>query len=218
VICVRLAAAIPLRKAGRIPPMQAIRNVELTRRLKRSRVQSRPLFDVPRHLARRNMTLYRSRQAGITAMLAVSIVLLSLAAFGARPILSESGWDYGWDYVLGKQSRMVDWLMEYELHRPGITEQDRADAAALAGVMTAIGEKLLQGKDTCGEDHALYLKQQSSVILTTFPRSRSTMIIPMQSAVASAAVSGLPGQQGQVRLHPGLSHRGLLRHRRGCYR
>ncbi|HOA35738.1 MAG TPA: FtsX-like permease family protein [Bacillota bacterium] len=146
VICVRLAAAIPLRKAGRIPPMQAIRNVELTRRLKRSRVQSRPLFDVPRHLARRNMTLYRGRQAGITAMLAASIVLLSFAAFGARPILSEAGWDYRWDYVLGKQSRTSDWLMEYELHRPGITEQDRAEAAALAGVKTVVGEKLLQVK------------------------------------------------------------------------
>lgn len=146
VICARLAAAIPLRKAGRIPPMQAIRNVELTRRLKRSRVQSRPLFDVPRHLARRNMTLYQSRQAGITAMLAVSIVLFSLAVFGARPILSESGWDYGWDYVLGKQTMMADWLMEYELHRPGITEQDKADAAALAGVKTAIGEKICRVK------------------------------------------------------------------------
>ena len=92
-----LAAAIPLRKAAKIPPMQAIRDVELTRKLKRSRVESRPRFDVPRHIARRNITLYQNRQLGITAMLAVSIVLLSFVAFAAKPILSEAGWDSGCD-------------------------------------------------------------------------------------------------------------------------
>ena len=146
VLCVRLAAAIPLRKAAKIPPMQAIRDVELTRRLKRSRVESRPRFDVPRHIARRYLTLYRSRQTGITAMLAVSIVLLSLVAFAAKPLLSEAGWDYGCDYVLREQGGMIDWLMEYEFHRPGITEQDRADVAALATVKAVTGEKKLQVK------------------------------------------------------------------------
>jgi cell division protein FtsX len=143
VLCVSLAAAIPLRKAAKIPPMQAIRDVELTRRLKRSRIESSPLFDVPRHIARRNITLYQNRQLGITAMLAVSIVLLSFVAFAAKPILSEAGWDSGCDYVLRTRERMHDWLMEYGLHRPGITEQDRADAAALATVKTVTGEKRL---------------------------------------------------------------------------
>jgi hypothetical protein len=99
--------------------MQAIRDVELTRKLKRSRVESRPRFDVPRHLARRNLTLYRNRQIGITAMLAVSIVLLSLVAFAAKPILSEVGWDYGCDYVLREQGGMIDWLMEYRSSQAG---------------------------------------------------------------------------------------------------
>ena len=124
----------PLRKAARIPPMQALRDLELTRRLKRSRLASRLHFDVPRHTARRSSILYKNRQLGTTAMLAVSIVLLSLAAFGAKPLLSEASYDYGCDYMLINQSRMTDWLMEYGLHRPGITEQDRADAAALKGV------------------------------------------------------------------------------------
>lgn len=145
VLCVRLAVAIPLRKAGRIPPMQAIRDVEVFRRLKRSRVQSRQFFDVPRHLARRRVTLYRNRQAGITAMLVLSIVLLSLAAFGIGPLLSESNYDY--DYLLWNTSgRYVDWLIDYDLHQPGITEQDRADAAALAGVKEVRGEKSIMAK------------------------------------------------------------------------
>ncbi len=145
-ICVRLAAAIPLRKAARIPPMQALRDLELTRRLKRSRLASRLHFDVPRHTARRSSILYKNRQLGTTAMLAVSIVLLSLAAFGAKPLLSEASYDYGCDYMLINQSRMTDWLMEYGLHRPGITEQDRADAAALKGVKAVSGTKVLSVK------------------------------------------------------------------------
>ncbi|NLA04795.1 MAG: FtsX-like permease family protein, partial [Firmicutes bacterium] len=147
VLCVRLAVAIPLRKAGRIPPMQAIRDVEIIRRLKRSRVQSRRFFNVPRHLARRRVTLYRSRQAGITAMLTLSIVLLSLAAFGIGPLLGESNYDYDYDYILRNTSgRYVDWLIDYDLHQPGITEQDRADAAALVGVKEVRGEKSILAK------------------------------------------------------------------------
>ena len=147
VLCVKLAAAIPLRKAGRIPPMQAIRDMEITRRLKRSRVQSRQFFDVSRHLARRSVTLYRNRQAGITAMLALSIVLLSLAAFGLGPLLSESAYDYGCDYLLRHtRGGYMDWLIDYDLHQPGITEQDRVDAAALAGVKDVYGEKCIMAK------------------------------------------------------------------------
>ncbi|NLA25822.1 MAG: ABC transporter permease, partial [Firmicutes bacterium] len=147
VLCVRLAAAIPLRKAGKIPPMQAIRDLEVTRRLKRSRVQSRQFFNVPHHLARRSVTLYRSRQAGITAMLALSIVLLSLAAFGIGPLLSEPAYDYGCDYLLRHtRGGYVDWLIDYDLHQPGITEQDRADAAALVGVKEVRGEKSILAK------------------------------------------------------------------------
>ena len=146
VLCVRLAAAIPLRSTSRIPPMQAIRDVGLSRRLKRSRTESRTEFDVPRHMARRNQALYRNKQAGITAMLALSIVLLSLAIFAVTPALDEIGYDYGYDYSLGDQGRMRDWLMEYDLHQPGITEQDKADAAALATVETVTGEKTLSLK------------------------------------------------------------------------
>lgn len=146
VLCVMLAAAIPLRKAAIIPPMQAIREVELSRKLRKSKVKSKRVFDVPRLIAYRNCTLYKNKQISITAMLAVSIVLLSLVAFAATPLISEATQDYGADYVLIKQGRMLDWLMEYELGKPGITEQDRADATALATVKAVTGEKILSVK------------------------------------------------------------------------
>jgi len=143
VLCVMLTAAIPLRRAAKISPMQAIRNAQLTRRLRRTRIDSKTQFDLSRHLARRNQILYRNRQPGITAMLALSIILLSVAAFGARPLLDAAlHTTYNSDYIMQRSGGlMLDWLMEFGVHRPGITEQDRADAAALSGVKRVNGAR-----------------------------------------------------------------------------
>ncbi|NLN20629.1 MAG: ABC transporter permease, partial [Syntrophomonadaceae bacterium] len=90
VLCVMLAASIPLRKAAKIPPMQAIRDVDLSRRMKKSTVKSERDFKVSRHIAHRNLTLYKNKQLVFTAMLAASIMLLSLLVFAATPLLKEA--------------------------------------------------------------------------------------------------------------------------------
>ena len=51
VLCVMLAAAIPLRRAGRVSPMQAIRDTQFLRAARRARVKSQKRF--PRGIARR---------------------------------------------------------------------------------------------------------------------------------------------------------------------
>ena len=146
ILCVMTAASIPLKKASRIPPLQAIRDAALSRRMKKIRVKSKGLYDVPRHIARRNITLYKNKQATITAMLAISILLMSLLVFGSKPILGELDYNYNSDYVLRKPFWGWDWLMEYEFNQPGMTEQDKSDIAALPMVRTVIGEKNLRVK------------------------------------------------------------------------
>ncbi len=145
-LCVMPAASIPLRKACRIPPLQAIRNTALTRKMKHSRLPSKTSFDLPRLIAGRQRILYKGKQAGITSMLAISIVLLSLVSLVATPLLGEAAHDYGHDYALRKERDSFDWMVENDLHRPGITEQDRAEAAALPGVKMVSGEKILRVK------------------------------------------------------------------------
>ena len=146
VLCVMLAASIPLRKAAKIPPMQAIRDVDLSRRMKKSTVKSKGFFKVSRHIAHRNLTLYKNKQLLFTAMLAVSIMLLSLVVFAATPILKEAEMDYGPDYRLFWEGRSYNVFVEYEFHKPGITEQDKADIASLPTVKTVIGTKSLTVK------------------------------------------------------------------------
>jgi len=153
VLCVLLAASLPLRKAARIPPMQAVRDVDLSRSMKKSRVESKRVFNVPRLIARRGLTLYKNKQIAITAMLAVTIMLLSLAVFAAAPLIRDvNAVDYGSDYRLYyPEGGPVGWFVEHEFHKPGISEQDRADAAALPTVKTVIGEKVLSVKILTGK-------------------------------------------------------------------
>jgi ABC-type lipoprotein release transport system permease subunit len=148
VLCVLLAASLPLKRAARIPPMQAVRDVDLSRSMKKSRVESERVFNVPRLIARRGLTLYKNKQIAITAMLVVTLMLLSLAVFAAAPLIRDvNAVDYGGDYRLYyPEGGPVGWFVEHDFHKPGISEQDRADAAALPTVKTVIGEKALSVK------------------------------------------------------------------------
>lgn len=147
VLCVMLAAAIPLRRASTIPPMQAIRDVALSRRMKKHTVKTQRQFDAPRLLARRILTLYPNRRLGITALLAVSIVLIGLLAGVMGPELTRiARVTYDVDFTMLKTNRTLQWLIEEDFHAPGITEQDRRDAAALPGVAQVYGQKILRVK------------------------------------------------------------------------
>lgn len=93
VICVMLAALIPLISASKISPMQAIRNVELSRKMKRKKIKTQKSFVVPKLLANRSLKFYRSRQIGVTLILIITIFVSSLGfAF-----LKDEFIDYTWD-------------------------------------------------------------------------------------------------------------------------
>jgi cell division protein FtsX len=77
--CVALAAWIPLVGASRVSPMQAIREVSLLRARRRIKVRSRREYGAPRLIAARHLSLYRTRQAGIAAVVAFSMLLISVA-------------------------------------------------------------------------------------------------------------------------------------------
>lgn len=95
-VFVLLASLIPLTAAARISPMQAIRNTELGRKMKKLKIRPRRQFDVARLLASRNLRFYRLRTA-LTALILAATVFLSSYAFsfilepssGANPAYSD---------------------------------------------------------------------------------------------------------------------------------
>jgi len=80
-VTISVAAQLPMRQAGRIPPMQAIRDADLSRKMKRRRIRSQKSFDVPRLVALRNLKLYSSRLTGITLLLILSLLLVMIVPF-----------------------------------------------------------------------------------------------------------------------------------------
>ena len=97
VIITMLSALIPLRSASRITPMQAIRNIEINRKMNTKKIRSKKEFNVPSHLAKRNAKLYKGGKLAVSAILiaAITFSCLGFSYFNyAKKSSSFSGWDY----------------------------------------------------------------------------------------------------------------------------
>ena len=93
VICVMLAALIPLFKASKISPMQAIRNVELNRKMSRQKIKTEKEFNVPKLLAKRSIKFYKAKQVGVSIILALTIFMSCFGLSVLKTELSNSMWN-----------------------------------------------------------------------------------------------------------------------------
>ncbi|NLG24634.1 MAG: ABC transporter permease, partial [Clostridiales bacterium] len=129
-LCVAGAAAIPLLGASRVSPMQAIRETSLLRAKKRMRIKPRAAFWPPRLLAGRHLRMYRARQSGVAALVALSMVLLSLGVW----MLLVTGiylQDYDYDFEMYSYATERDAFVELDAFQPAFTDGDLREAAAL---------------------------------------------------------------------------------------
>lgn len=129
VLVVLLAAAIPLRRASQVSPMQGIRDTSLLRARKRLKLRPQQSFEPARLLARRHLTLYRSRQAGITLITALSLIIISLAyaglVYGGPPASAK------YDYYLAQHGHSLYQLIDYSQMERLMTESDLQEAIDL---------------------------------------------------------------------------------------
>ena len=106
IICVMLAAIIPLFSASKISPIQAIRNIELSRKMKYKKIKSQKKFEPSMLLAKRNIMLNRGRRTAVSLIL---IITIFISAFGFS-FLKEEYVNYTWgkyntsDYVVRRSS------------------------------------------------------------------------------------------------------------------
>lgn len=106
VICVMLAAIIPLLNASRITPMQSIRNVELSRKMTRRKIRQQKNFKVPSLLAKRSIKFYKSKQIGVSIILTVTIILTCFGCSLLKYEFGNSDWDayYRTDYYISRSA------------------------------------------------------------------------------------------------------------------
>ena len=134
-----LAAAIPLRRAGRVSPMQAIRDTQFLRAAHRARVKSQKRFRVESLAARRALVLHRGQSAGVPVLLALCLLALCGAYLLVGGNLAVMQIEQEYDYEL-----TVDSFDSWEYYdaaalRPRFTESDRADILSLPYVARVDG-------------------------------------------------------------------------------
>ena len=102
VTSVMLAAIIPLLKASRVTPMQAIRNVELSRKMTRKKIRQHKKFRVPTLLANRSMKFYKSKQIGVSIILTITIILTCFGCSLLKYNYGNNDWKsyYRTDYCI----------------------------------------------------------------------------------------------------------------------
>lgn len=139
VLCVMLAAAIPLRRAGRVSPMQAIRDTQFLRAAHRARVKSQKRFRVESLAARRALILYRGQNAGVPILLALCLLVLCGAYLLVGGNLAVMRIEQEYDYKLIINSFDSAKYYDEAALRPRFTESDRADILSLPYVARADG-------------------------------------------------------------------------------
>ena len=96
-ITVMLAALIPIIHATRITPMQAIRNMDVSRKMKTKKIKTQKNFSVPKLLAKRTMAFHKGNQVAVSILL-VSTILFSCLGFSyvsyENSHISYPGYDY----------------------------------------------------------------------------------------------------------------------------
>lgn len=106
VACVMLSALIPLLRAARISPMQAIRNIDLSQKMKRKKIKQEHNFNAPKLLAMRSIKFYKAKQIGVSIILSLTILLtcFGFSVIGAE--LESSYWNsnQSGDYIVVRQS------------------------------------------------------------------------------------------------------------------
>lgn len=99
VLVVLLASLVPLRRASRVSPMQAIRNTEITRTMANKKIKSQTSFNVPSLLAKRSRQLFKKRLVLTAVMLTVTVLVATFGFTLTGIFANQEPWLEG-DYEL----------------------------------------------------------------------------------------------------------------------
>lgn len=143
VLSVLLSTNLPLKRVGKIPPMQAIRDTDSTRKIGRSMFKSKKTFSPTRLVAQRMAMLQKGRLVVISITLTLGITAFTLIARLFLPDavdrLSNNEYDYHYElYQLGSYG---SGFITYQYRAPGITEKDRADMENLPTAHRVTGKR-----------------------------------------------------------------------------
>lgn len=142
-VCIIISAITPLISASKISPMQAIRDNELSWKMKKQKIKAKRYFDTSKHIASRTIKLYRNHLLPINIFILVSVVILLIGA-GIGPSLFRDALtnSYKDDFAIRvSKAYSPDQIVQYGYSAPGISERDRQDAQKIIGDGIVYGDK-----------------------------------------------------------------------------
>ena len=139
--CVMIAALIPLIAATRISPMQAIRNISTTRKMKTKHICTKKEFRLPKLLAARRTTFSKRRQVVVSIFLCIAIIG-SGWAFSYSAYQLEHFYQYDFDYLLYASINNYSYNeLNVRAEQNGFTESDRQTVLRLPYIESSAGQK-----------------------------------------------------------------------------
>ena len=129
VVCVGVtmfAAMIPLISASAITPMQAIRNIDISRKMKLKKIKTQKQFDVPSHLAKRSAALYKGGKIAVSIMLTVMILFSCVGFSLIHTEMNAIEYDYKYDYLIEHMDDYI-YMSQHHFIGGGMSEADKRE-------------------------------------------------------------------------------------------
>lgn len=123
-VCVMVASFIPLVSASRITPMQAIRKIDTTRKIKRKNLKSKTEFRVSKLIAQRNLIISKGKQVTVSLFLVISIIL-SCYAFSYYTYTKDNYYHETADYKMDVTRDISSFAINYPETNNGFTESHK---------------------------------------------------------------------------------------------
>lgn len=144
IIIVFFSSLIPLLSASRISPMQAIRNIQINRKIKTKKITTQKNFEVSRLLASRNIKLYKNKQVLTSVILAIA-VFGSIFGFSLVGAIEKDNVTKDFDFeayshVEFQNRRLANYTDHY-----GFSENDKQDLLLNSYVESVSGNKITNG-------------------------------------------------------------------------
>lgn len=175
VCCVMLSAIIPLFNISRLSPMQAIRNIEMMRKMKNKKIKPATDFNVSKHLAKRKLIFSKGKSISISIIIACSVII-SCLSFSFLDTVIGNSYDYhDIDYEIrsvsdiGSTNRFINHLNEQNTEI-SLTENTKSEVLEIPQVADVYGEKSINLNIVFQDEVPEYLEINEPMAFTTSSR------------------------------------------------
>ncbi|MDE5604134.1 MAG: FtsX-like permease family protein, partial [Eubacterium sp.] len=139
-VTVMLAALIPIIHATRITPMQAIRNVDVARKMKIKKIKTQKNYSVPKLLAKRSMAFHKGNQVAVSILLVTTILFSCLGFSFVSHEFADTNDNTTVDYRIGIMSGSDEYT-NIPNSNEGISDIDKQTICSTEYISESYGQK-----------------------------------------------------------------------------